>query len=71
MGCAVKFGQRLFQSAMAGISAVQHPRAGGAGALFIERLVGGLDAGFIEGEAKIVVGAGQHRMAAVDDRLGL
>jgi hypothetical protein len=67
---AVELGDLLLERHVLGVAAVGDARAGGAGALGADRLDGGFHAGGIEGQAEIVVGADQQRLAAVDDRLG-
>ncbi len=58
--------QLLFQLPVHGVCAIGDARAGGAGAVFAQRLAAGLDALLLEGDAHVVVGARQNHLAAID-----
>ena len=61
-----ELGDLALELAVNGVGAVRDPRAGGPGAMFSGSRDGGIDAGGIEGKAKVVVGTHQDRVATVD-----
>ena len=67
---AIKLGHRQFQIAVPRIAAVGDARTGGPGTEAADCRDRLLDAAFIEGQAQVVVGAEQYRLASIDDALG-
>ena len=69
-GPAEGVGQGPLELAMAGVVAARHARAGGAGAAGLDRGDRRGAAFGVEGQAEVVVGAGEHRPLAADGRRG-
>ena len=67
---AVELGDLLLERHMLAVAAVGDTRAGRAGSLGANGLDRRLHAGGIEGQAEVIVGADQERLASVDDGFG-